>query len=68
GTGTGTGTGTSGSGRILVTPAGTGPDAWIAAGALAERIRTALGAEALGAPLPLLTVEIVRPDGQEDSR
>lgn len=65
-TGTGTGTGTSGSGRILVTPAGTGPDAWIAAGALAERIRTALGAEALGAPLPLLTVEIVRPDGQED--
>ena len=38
----------------------------IDAATLAERIRTALGAESLGAPLPAVTVEIADPDPLED--
>lgn len=49
--------------HVLITPAGPEPEDWLAAGALAERIRTALGAESFGAPLPPLPVEIdSRPD------
>ncbi|WP_304502157.1 coenzyme F420-0:L-glutamate ligase [Brachybacterium sp. FME24] len=54
--------------RIVVTPAGTEPADWIAAGELAERLRTALGAEGLGEPLPPLSVEIAHPESQEDPR
>ncbi|MFC7376323.1 coenzyme F420-0:L-glutamate ligase [Brachybacterium sp. GCM10030267] len=52
--------------RILVTPGGADPADWVAAGELAERVRTALGAEAIAAPLPPLTVVVTHP--QEDSR
>lgn len=44
--------------RIEVHPAGDGPQHWLAAGALAERIRTALGAEAIAAPLPDVQIHI----------
>lgn len=54
--------------RIVVTPAGTAPADWIAAGELAERLRTALGAEGLGEPLPPLSIEIAHPEIQEEPR
>ncbi|SLM98546.1 hypothetical protein FM103_04955 [Corynebacterium xerosis] len=38
------------------------------AGSLAERIRVALGAESLGAPLPTLAIDIARPEIPEDRR
>ncbi|MCL6423956.1 coenzyme F420-0:L-glutamate ligase [Brachybacterium sp. JHP9] len=45
--------------RVLVHPASDAPRDWADAGALAERIRTALGAEALGAPLGAIPIAIV---------
>ncbi|MGO2023210.1 MAG: coenzyme F420-0:L-glutamate ligase [Brachybacterium tyrofermentans] len=54
--------------RIEVVPAGPDPENWIAAGSLAERIRVALGAESLGAALPTLAIDIVRPEIPEDHR
>lgn len=54
--------------RIEVIPAGPDPDDWIEAGSFAERIRVALGAESLGAPLPTLAIDIVRPEIPEDHR
>ncbi|HJB09843.1 MAG TPA: coenzyme F420-0:L-glutamate ligase [Candidatus Brachybacterium merdavium] len=56
----------AGAHRIVVTPAG---DSWqdgLEAGALAERLRTALGAESIAAPLPAVQVQIQAPDQQED--
>lgn len=46
--------------RIEVHPAGTEPAHWIAAGALAERIRTALGAESIASALPDIRIQIVQ--------
>ncbi|GAA1489936.1 coenzyme F420-0:L-glutamate ligase [Brachybacterium sacelli] len=54
--------------RLEVTPAGSAPTDWIAAGELAERIRTALCAEALAEELPPVHVEITRPETPEDPR
>lgn len=54
--------------RIEVIPAGPDPQDWVAAGSLAERIRVALGAESLGAPLPTLAIDIARPETPEDHR
>lgn len=50
---------------ITVTPTGTSPAAWAAAGALAERIRTALRAEEIAAPLTPCspTVQLTEPGG-----
>src|SRR5699024_6609512 len=56
----------AGAHRIVVTPAG---DSWqdgLEAGALAERLRTALGAESIAAPLPVVQVQVQTPDPQED--
>lgn len=47
--------------HIVVEPADDGPQAFVDAATLAERIRTALGAESLGEPLPALPVRISRP-------
>lgn len=55
-------------GALHVVPAGDDPASWIAAGGLAERIRTALGAESLAAPLPPLAVLIDRPAPEEPRR
>lgn len=46
---------------ILVEPPADTPAGWAAAGALAERIRTALGAEAIASPLPPLVVRVGAP-------
>lgn len=54
--------------RIEVIPAGPAPEDWVAAGSLAERIRVALGAESLGAPLPALAIDIAHPEILEDRR
>lgn len=54
--------------RIEVTPIGTEPADWIAAGELAERIRTALGAESIADPLPPAQIEITHPLTPEDPR
>nr|WP_245349231.1 coenzyme F420-0:L-glutamate ligase [Brachybacterium fresconis] len=54
--------------RIEVTPLGAGPADWIAAGELAERIRTALGAESIADPLPPVQIEITHPLTPEDPR
>lgn len=48
-------------GHVAVTPAGDDPAAWADAGVLAERVRTALGAEAIAAALPEVRVEIAPP-------
>lgn len=48
--------------RIEVRPGGTSPSAWAGAGVLTERIRTALGAESIQAPLPPVEVTVVPPD------
>lgn len=48
-------------GTILIRPADPSPAALMAAGALAERIRTALRAEEIAAPLPPLTVRVEIP-------
>ena len=55
-----------GSAHIVVEAAERSPAALIAAATLAERIRTALGAESLSAPLPEILVEVSVPDSQED--
>lgn len=55
-----------GSTHIVVEAAERSPAALIAAATLAERIRTALGAESLSAPLPEILVEVSVPDSQED--
>src|SRR5699024_10899256 len=52
---------------IVVEAAVVSPAALVHAATHAERIRTALGAEALGAPLPRVAVEICVPDPQEPS-
>jgi coenzyme F420-0:L-glutamate ligase/coenzyme F420-1:gamma-L-glutamate ligase len=46
---------------IVVEPAGLSPAALVDAATLAERLRTALGAESLAEPLPPVSVEIVPP-------
>ena len=52
--------------RIEVTPVADSPAHWMAAGALAERIRTALGAEEIAAPLPPVHLEITPPPPHPD--
>lgn len=52
--------------RIVVTPGGSSWQDGLEAGALAERVRTALGAESIAAPLPAVQVQIQAPDQQED--
>ncbi|WP_083713336.1 coenzyme F420-0:L-glutamate ligase [Brachybacterium sp. P6-10-X1] len=47
--------------RIDIEALGTEPADWIAAGELAERVRTALGAESIAAPLPPVQIEITQP-------
>ena len=59
-------TGADGSAHIVVETAAGSRQSLIDAATLAERIRTALGAESLGAPLPAVTVEIADPDPLED--
>lgn len=54
--------------HIVVTPAGSSWQDGIEAGALAERLRTALGAESIAAPLPPVHVEVLEPDPPEESR
>ncbi|WP_422115084.1 hypothetical protein [Brachybacterium sp. UNK5269] len=49
----------------MVEAAGASAAALIDAATLAERLRTALGAESLGAPLPEITIELSVPDPQE---
>ncbi|GAA1712193.1 coenzyme F420-0:L-glutamate ligase [Brachybacterium phenoliresistens] len=51
--------------RIRIRPAGAAPAALLAAGALAERVRTALAAEHDWSPLPAVAVEIDLP-GEDD--
>ena len=51
---------------IVVEAAGDSTEALIDAATLAERVRTALGAESLAAALPEVSVEIFVPDPQED--
>lgn len=46
-------------GLIEVAAAADAPQHWAAAGALAERIRTALGAESIAAPLPPVEVRVI---------
>ncbi|WP_114855580.1 coenzyme F420-0:L-glutamate ligase [Brachybacterium sp. YJGR34] len=53
---------------IVVEAADSSAEALIEAATRAERIRTALRAESLGAPLPPIDVEIAVPDTQEDPR
>src|SRR5699024_269465 len=48
--------------HIVVEAADASPAALVHAATHAERIRTALGAESLGVPLPRITVEISVPD------
>ena len=55
-----------GSAHIVVETVDGSRQSLIDAATLAERIRTALGAESLGAPLPAVTVEIADPDPLED--
>ncbi|MGP9539010.1 coenzyme F420-0:L-glutamate ligase [Brachybacterium sp. AOP43-C2-M15] len=50
-----------GGARIVVDPADDSPTALLDAATLAERIRTALGAETLGVPLPEILVEVAVP-------
>ena len=57
---------TDGSAHIVVETVDGSRQSLIDAATLAERIRTALGAESLGAPLPAVTVEIADPDPLED--
>lgn len=52
---------------VEVVPAGTGPQEWAQAGALAERILTALGAESIASPLPPIEVRIVAPGSSPGS-
>ena len=52
--------------HIVVEAADASPAALVHAATHAERIRTALGAEALGAPLPPITVEISVPDPRQE--
>jgi coenzyme F420-0:L-glutamate ligase / coenzyme F420-1:gamma-L-glutamate ligase len=52
--------------HIVVEAAAATRAALIDAATLAERVRTALGAESLGAPLPEIPVEITVPDPQEE--
>lgn len=54
--------------HIVVEAADGSSTALIDAATLAERIRTALGAESLGVPLPELSVEISVPADQEEPR
>lgn len=51
--------------RIVVVPAESSPEALVQAATLAERIRTALGAESLASPLPTLRVQLADPASQE---
>src|SRR5699024_8309361 len=53
--------------HLVVEAADDSPAALVHAATHAERIRTALGAEALGAPLPRIAVELCVPDPQEPS-
>jgi coenzyme F420-0:L-glutamate ligase/coenzyme F420-1:gamma-L-glutamate ligase len=52
--------------HIVVHAVGATADALIDAATLAERIRTALGAESLGVPLPEITLEIVHTLSEEE--
>jgi len=52
--------------HIVVHAAGATADALIDAATLAERIRTALGAESIGVPLPEITLEIVHTVSEEE--
>lgn len=52
--------------HIVVEAADDSPAALVHAATHAERIRTALGAEALGAPLPRIAVEICVPDPRQE--
>lgn len=54
-------------GMVEVVPAGESPQHWVEAGALAERVRTALGAECIAAPLPPVEVRVVPPDDSPGS-
>ncbi|WP_241237427.1 coenzyme F420-0:L-glutamate ligase [Brachybacterium saurashtrense] len=56
---------TQGPAPIVVEAADTSRAALVEAATLAERIRTALAAESLGAPLPEIPVEILTPGDQE---
>ncbi|MGY5765933.1 coenzyme F420-0:L-glutamate ligase [Brachybacterium sp. DNPG3] len=47
--------------RIVIVPADAAPEDWAAAGALAERVRTALGAESIARPLPDIAVVVGAP-------
>lgn len=47
--------------HVEVSPADGAAHHWAEAGALAERVRTALGAEAIAAPLPAVRIDLVAP-------
>lgn len=53
-------------GLIEVAPGGDAPQHWVEAGGLAERIRTALGAESIAAPLPPIEVRVI--EHEENAR
>lgn len=58
--------GQGGEARIMVSPADASAPSLLHAATLAERIRTALGAESLGDPLPGIPVEITLPDAPQE--